>query len=212
MHRTAILPRKHPLVVANIHTTNAAIFDSVSVARVPNNLFRGLYNEMVFPTIQIYEDSGSGSFFLYGLELLDVIACGFQTIHTFGALDMEACNAVGLGGYGLPTRAVMLISPPLIEAIEMAHFVEQAIAILLFGAVVEKGDFDTNTTSPPIELTELAIGIVELDWNKGEFSVKHFFVELVKPFVHLDKRGFHILVFIGCAILLAKCVPEPEPR
>jgi hypothetical protein len=86
---------------------------------------------------------------------------------------------------------VVFISPPLIVAIEVAHFVEQAITILLFSAVLEKGDFDADTTRTPVELAELAIGIVELDWHTREFVLKDNAVEFIEPIKHLGNCRFH---------------------
>jgi len=96
-------------------------------------------------------------------------------------------------------------------AIEVAHFVEQAVAVLLFGAVIVEGNLDTHTSGrAPIELTELAICVVELDGDFGELAFKDGLVELVKPSLHLRDSRFHILVVFGVTLsFIAKAVPKP---
>lgn len=158
-----------------------------------NDLFRGLDDEMEIGVLHIHDDIGGG---LFGFNLfkpcLVGLVGGFPTRNVFAPLNFEARDAGGFPCDGLPMRAVVLVVPTLMVAIEMTHFVQEAVAVLVFRAVIEQGDGDFLTApNAPTERTELTAGIVERDGNNGEFVGENDGVELLEPLVHLGDGRLH---------------------
>ena len=80
---------------------------------------------------------------------------------------------------------------------------------MLLVAVIEKGNLDADAPCrPPIELTELAVCVVERNLDFGEPVAENGLVELVKPSVHLRKCGFHISCLVGYTTYIANAVPK----
>lgn len=176
-----------------------------------NDLFRGLDDEMEIGVFHIHDDIGGG---LFGFNLfkpcLIGLRGGFPTQNVLTPLNFEARDAGGFPCDGLPMRAVVLVVPTLMVAIEVAHFVQEAVAVLLLRAVIEQGDGDFLTIpNAPMERTKLTAGIVERDGNEGELIGENGGVELLEPLVHLGDGRLHSLWgFIGFSLLYAKGVPN----
>jgi hypothetical protein len=164
---------------------------------------------MKLSIVNVNEDGGSVLFLLAGFGVSFVLVSHFPILCVFAPLDVESCDAVRLVSYGFPTRAVTFVTPALMIAIEVAHFVEQAVAILLFGAVIVEGNLDADTSNAPVKLAELAKGIVELDGDFGEFAFENGVVELVKPILHLRDCRLHISLFLGLHIHICKSRAKP---
>lgn len=200
IERTADRPTLETRVAAHIHPTELArhggggIDTEVFAHRIfRNDLFRGLDDEMEIGVFHIHDDIGGG---LFGFNLfkpcLVGLRGGFPTRNVFAPLDFEARDAGGFLCDGNPTRAVVLVAPTLMVAIEVAHFVQEAVAVLLLRAVVEQGDGDARSLADaPMERTKLTAGIVERDGNSGELVGKNGGVELLEPLVHLCDGRIH---------------------
>ena len=79
------------------------------------------------------------------------------------------------------------VFPTLLIALEVAHFVEEAVAILLLCPVPKEGDFDTDAVCrAPVELTKLTAGVRKGEGDFGELVTKDGRVKLVKPVLQLS--------------------------
>lgn len=107
-------------------------------------------------------------------------------------LDMQAGQPGGVVCYPLPSYAMTLTNPPAMVAVKMAHLVQKAVPVLVFRPVPEEGNLDADAaTAAPVELAELATGVVERNLHPGEFATENSVVELVEPDGHLFNSRFH---------------------
>lgn len=202
MQGTARLPTKCPLMVADVDARNlvSVSLDLVAVRSVPNDFLRGLDEEMVAAVVEVYDDCGGVLFRLDCFQLRFVARRCFPPACILAPLNIEARDAVCLVRYGFPMRAVTFPHPTLLIAVEVTHFVQEAVAVLLLRPVPKQGDFDADTTlRPPIELTELAAGVRKGKGDFGKLVVKDGSVELVKPSLQLFRCDFH--TFVGLVTL-----------
>ena len=161
------------------------------------NLSRGLDNKVVLAIVEVEQYSRSILLRLHRLHLLLVAGSDLPAVDVLAPLDMQTGLLRCIGGYCLPTLSVVLTNPTLVVAVQVAHLVEQAVAVLLLVPIPKEGNLDADAPAvPPIELPELATSVVESDFDGREFVAENLLVELLEPSLHLSECRCHSISFL----------------
>ena len=143
--------------------------------------------------VKVKDNRRSKTLRFHRIQFILVVSTGRNpTPRVLATLDVQAGLAVSVVGDVLPTAAMTLTNPTLVVAVQVAHFVEQAVAELVFRSIPEQGNLNANpTTITPVELTEHTARVVERNLHFRKGIVENGVVELVKPNVHLSESRCH---------------------
>jgi hypothetical protein len=89
------------------------------------------------------------------------------------------------------------VNPSSTVAVQVAHLVQESVAVLVLRSIPKQGNLDTNaTTTAPKELPQLTASVIENNTNTRQFAVEDLRVELVEPSLNLSESRCHIYILL----------------